>query len=231
MVEGLVKHFGIRAGLLQRQVAAVQVLSPGWLSVRVLAWMSTISAAVGAAVLWLNAADFGPFLSPETGRRMTLAAVAVAICGGVFLVVALAQQGGKRVIRVSRRAGRDEPPQGVTVATMPVAAGPIRLRIHARGGRYDFDYAVKAQSWQSAARDVDGTNLSTAKAGGFVGGKVGHDKVDPIEDKLHGFVDKAAGKDGAVPPAPPAAQPPTAPPATGPTPPPGSPNPPPAAGV
>ena len=33
----------------------MQVLSPGWLSVRVLAWTSTIAAAAGAAVLWLNA--------------------------------------------------------------------------------------------------------------------------------------------------------------------------------
>ncbi len=76
-----------------RQVAAVQVLSPGWLSVRVLAWMCTISAGVGATVLWLNAADFAPFLDPDTARRMTLAAVAVAICGGVFLIVALAHIG------------------------------------------------------------------------------------------------------------------------------------------
>ncbi len=76
-----------------RQVAAVQVLSPGWLSVRVLAWMCTISAGVGATVLWLNVADFTPFLTADAARRMTLAAIAVAICGGVFLIVALAHIG------------------------------------------------------------------------------------------------------------------------------------------
>ena len=106
-----------------RQVAAVQVLSPGWLSVRVLAWMCTISAAAGATVLWLNAADFAPFLSPESGRRMTLAAVAVAICGGAFLVVALAHIGR-----------RGTAPSGVLlVTTMALSvAVPVMLRGPAR---------------------------------------------------------------------------------------------------
>jgi hypothetical protein len=76
-----------------RQVAALRVLSPGWLSVRVLAWMGTIAAGVGAAVLWLNATDFAPFLDADTARRMRLASVAIAICGGVCLVVALAHIG------------------------------------------------------------------------------------------------------------------------------------------
>ncbi len=78
---------GFYALVVLRQVAALQVLSPGWLSVRVLAWTSTIAAAVGAAVLWLNAADFAPFLDPAVARRMSLAALAVAICGGVCLAV------------------------------------------------------------------------------------------------------------------------------------------------
>ncbi len=72
----------------------------------------------------------------------------------------------------------------------------------------------------------DSVKQGITKAGGFVGGKVGHDKVDPIEGKLHGFVDKAAGKDGTMPPAPPTAQPPVDP-----TPPPGTPNPPPSTAV
>lgn len=102
-----------------RQVAAVQVLSPGWLSVRVLSWMCTISAAVGATVLWLNAADFAPFLDPDTARRMTFAAVAVAICGGVFLIVALAHIGR-----------RGTAPSGVLVVTTIALsiAVPLTLR-------------------------------------------------------------------------------------------------------
>lgn len=43
------------------------------------------------------------------------------------------------------------------------------------------------------------------KVGDFVGNKIGHDKVDPIEEKLSGFVDslggnKPGGEDPAAPP-------------------------------
>lgn len=76
-----------------RQVAAVQVLSPGWLSVRVLAWMGAIAAGIGAAVLWLNARDFAPFLEADTARRMTLAAMALGLCAAVCLALALAHIG------------------------------------------------------------------------------------------------------------------------------------------
>lgn len=43
------------------------------------------------------------------------------------------------------------------------------------------------------------------KTGDFVGEKVGHDKVDPIEEKLHGLVDKAARNDEPPSPTPPVA--------------------------
>jgi hypothetical protein len=81
------------------------------------------------------------------------------------------------------------------------------------------------------AEHSDSVKQGITKAGGFVGTKVGRDKVDPIEGKLHDFVDKAARKDGTVPPAAqPTDQPPTARPFTDPSPPPSStPNPPPAA--
>jgi alpha-N-arabinofuranosidase len=47
------------------------------------------------------------------------------------------------------------------------------LRITARGGRYDFSYAERADAWRVLARDVDGTILSTHVAGGFVGTVIG----------------------------------------------------------
>ncbi|MEJ7651145.1 MAG: antitoxin [Nakamurella sp.] len=50
------------------------------------------------------------------------------------------------------------------------------------------------------------------KAGDFVGGKIGHEKVDGVEDKLTGLVDKLAGND-QEPTVPPAATPPSTPPA------------------
>lgn len=53
------------------------------------------------------------------------------------------------------------------------------------------------------AQHADTIKDGIARTGDFVGEKVGHDKVDPIEEKLHGLVDKAAGRDEQPPPAPP----------------------------
>ena len=57
------------------------------------------------------------------------------------------------------------------------------------------------------------------KVGEFVGNKIGHDKVDPIENKIGEFVDKIAGDktpdvDPAHPVTPPVVPPPAAPPVT-----------------
>ena len=90
-----------------------------------------------------------------------------------FLAFSLTRSGGKLLIQVRRRAGADDPATGVVLASKPAGVGPLQLRIHARGGRYDFDYALKLGQWQAVAHDVDGTNLSTAKAGGFVGTLIG----------------------------------------------------------
>lgn len=102
-----------------RQVAAVQMLSPGWLSVRVLAWMGAIAAVFGAVVLWVNATDLAPFLDADVARRMTLAAVAVGICGAVCLALALAHIGR-----------RGTWPSGMLLVTTLVASvtAPVVLR-------------------------------------------------------------------------------------------------------
>jgi hypothetical protein len=65
---------------------------------------------------------------------------------------------------------------------------------------------LKDKAQDLVAQHSDTVKQGITKAGDFVGGKVGHDKVNPIEDKLHDLVDKAAGKDDQVPPpaAPPA---------------------------
>lgn len=108
--------------------------------------------------------------APGEGESAGLAAVQN---DAFFLTIALRRQGGEDVIRVARRAGASDPRDGVTVVQRRLAPrGPIRLRIVARGGLYDFAYATGAR-WITVARDVDATNLSTAKAGGFVGTMIG----------------------------------------------------------
>ena len=81
-----------------RQILAVEVLSPGWLSVRLLSWLFTIAAAGGATLIWLNLRGFGPVLDVETARRMAAGAIVVTAAGAVFLMIALAH--------INRRGGR-----------------------------------------------------------------------------------------------------------------------------
>ena len=52
--------------IVLRQILAVEVLSPGWLSVRLLSWLCTIAAGAGAALMWLNLRGFGDVLDPRT---------------------------------------------------------------------------------------------------------------------------------------------------------------------
>ena len=79
----------------------------------------------------------------------------------------------------------------------------------------DFnELADKAKGMLGEHADKIKTGIE--KTGDFVGGKIGHDKVDPIQERAKGFVDKMAGDKAAPPadpadPAAPAAQEPPAP--------------------
>jgi hypothetical protein len=44
--------------ILLRELVSVDLFSPGWISVRVLAWLSAIAAAVAATLMWLNLRGF-----------------------------------------------------------------------------------------------------------------------------------------------------------------------------
>jgi hypothetical protein len=84
--------------IVLRQILAVEVLSPGWLSVRLLSWLCTIAAGAGAAIMWLNLRGFGPVLDQATSGRMAVGASIVSAAAVVFLLIGLAHLG--------RRGGR-----------------------------------------------------------------------------------------------------------------------------
>ncbi len=91
-----------------------------------------------------------------------------------FYALTVTREGGATVVVLERRAGPKAPVNGVVVATAPVPAGqPVELKITARGGRYDFAYALAPGRWTTLAADQDGTILSTKTAGGFVGATFG----------------------------------------------------------
>ena len=84
--------------IVLRQILAVEVLSPGWLSVRLLSWLCTIAAGAASALMWLNLRGFGDVLDPITRDRMFVGAALVTAAAVLFLGLGLAHLG--------RRGGR-----------------------------------------------------------------------------------------------------------------------------
>lgn len=85
-------------------------------------------------------------------------------------------EGGERVVQLRRRAGVDTPAAGDIIAAARLESegdAPVRLRITARRGVYDFEYAERERNWNVLKKDVDGKILSTRVAGGFVGAVFG----------------------------------------------------------
>jgi hypothetical protein len=112
--------------IVLRQILAVEVLSPGWLSVRLLSWLCTIAAGSGAAVMWLNLRGFEDVLDPVTRDRMFLGAALVTASAIVFLGIGLAHLG--------RRGGRTSAAllsltMLFSVAAPVVARGPARQAV------------------------------------------------------------------------------------------------------
>ena len=105
--------------IVMRQILEVEVLSPGWLSVRVLSWLSTIAAGAGATIMWLNLRGFGPVLEQATRDRMVIGASIISAAAVVFLLIGLAHLG--------RRGGRTS--ASILVVTMVLSVvGPIMAR-------------------------------------------------------------------------------------------------------
>jgi predicted AlkP superfamily pyrophosphatase or phosphodiesterase len=87
--------------MVLREFFALRVLSPGWASVRVLAWMGAASAAVAATLMWLNVQGFYTSLSEDSTRRMTAGALATTASAAALLVIAVAHYSfGRRGSRV-----------------------------------------------------------------------------------------------------------------------------------
>ncbi|WBH15530.1 glycoside hydrolase family 43 protein [Sphingomonas radiodurans] len=91
-----------------------------------------------------------------------------------YYFVGVVNEGGRRLIRVERRASATDPKDGVVLASAPLSSTkPIRLRITARGASYDFHYGTGATGWTPLLTNADGKLLSTQVAGGFVGATMG----------------------------------------------------------
>lgn len=88
-----------------------------------------------------------------------------------FYLITVANDSGKPVVRVERSVVRGAKGATEVIASAPLTStsGVTYLKIQARGPVYDFYYGRTPGKWTLLAKDVDGTILSTKKAGGFVG--------------------------------------------------------------
>jgi hypothetical protein len=117
-------HFvaGFYALIVLREMVVNEPLSPGWVSLRVLAWLMAADAGIVSTLMWFNLVSYGPMLSPETSRRMAAGAAILTVCAFTFLGVALAHYS------FGRRRGR----VGASFVSLALAASLV-LPLVARG--------------------------------------------------------------------------------------------------
>ncbi len=108
--------------IVVREFFALDPFSPGWASVRMLAWMGAVAAAVAATLMWLNVRGFSAALTAEAAWRMTAGAAATTASAVVLLAIAIAHYSfGRRGSRV-----------GASLFVL-AAAGSLALPLAARG--------------------------------------------------------------------------------------------------
>jgi len=86
---GLVLAFSYYGVLLAWYFLFERPTSPGWVSVRVLAWLGAVTAGLAALVMWLNVRGFGVVLDAESARRMALGSLVTAASAIAFLTLAI----------------------------------------------------------------------------------------------------------------------------------------------
>jgi hypothetical protein len=87
--------------IVLRLLIAVEVRSPGWISLRLLAAFGTIAVSMSALVTWLNLDGFRSVLGPAAAERMTDGAVVLTLCAVVCMALSLVQarlQRGRGVV-------------------------------------------------------------------------------------------------------------------------------------
>src|SRR5215218_1199503 len=113
--------------IVLREFFAFRVLSPGWASVRVLAWMGASAAAAAAVLMWLNVRGFDAALTEDAAWRMTAGAIATTASAIILLGIAIAHYS----------FGRSGSRVGATLFTLAVFAS-LALPLAARGRAVDL---------------------------------------------------------------------------------------------
>jgi len=108
--------------MLLREFVSVDIFSPGWISVRLLAWLSAAAAAAAGTLMWLNLRGFPALFDEAAARRFTFGAAATTASAVVLLGIAIAHYSyGRRGSRV-----------GAALLVIAIV-GSLALPIAARG--------------------------------------------------------------------------------------------------
>jgi predicted AlkP superfamily phosphohydrolase/phosphomutase len=145
--------------MLAREVVGLTALSPGWVSVRVLAWLAAALAAVASLMMWLNVDGLSSSLDETAVRRMWAGAAATTATALVLLGLAVAHFSfGRRGSRVGaalltiavfgslalpiaargRGVAPPETPRGQTIVHAGAAAGPRVTMLLLDGASLDY---------------------------------------------------------------------------------------------
>ncbi len=76
---------------LIREAFAAEPLHPGWMSVRLLAWVSAVLAGAAALLMWANLKGFRAVLTADAFERARLGATITTVAAAILLVVAIAR--------------------------------------------------------------------------------------------------------------------------------------------
>jgi hypothetical protein len=93
LVVMLLLSYGVHLGVLfyvlivLRLVFGTQVFSPGWLSVRVLAWLCASAAGAGGALMWLNLRGLRLAIDETSAVRLAVAAALLTACAVGFILL------------------------------------------------------------------------------------------------------------------------------------------------
>jgi hypothetical protein len=77
--------------IVLRQLLAVEVRAPGWISLHLLAAFGTLAVTLSAIVTWANLRGFRSVLGPDAAARMTDGALVVTLCAAVCVGLTLLQ--------------------------------------------------------------------------------------------------------------------------------------------
>lgn len=134
--------------MLVREFVSLDLFSPGWISVRLLAWLSAVAAAVAAALMWLNLRGLPSVLDAAAARRFTVGAGATTVSAVVLLGIAIAHYS------FGRRGSK------VGAALLAIAiTGSLALPIAARGLGGDTNPLTRRAPQEAPGPDTGGARV------------------------------------------------------------------------